>query len=339
MNTTNSKKLYVFNDRVERLFIVSFTTVVLLAACSIFLVGCSSNSNTVSSDEGYTFTDDLGNEITLTSADRVVAGIGSFANCWELAGGTLVGASDDAFSDYEITTTNNSVGDFSSLNLESILALDPDFVILTAGTGGRGGDTSQAELRDALLDAGVPAACFKVTTFDDYKHLMQTFCEITHNSEAYKDNVEVVEKRIDDIVASVHVPGNSEQPTALVAITYSGGIRVQNEYSQTGSMLADFGVRNITEDNPSLLSDFQMEALLQENPDYIFLISMGQTEDDAQKNFDQLIQSNSSWNSLKAVQQGTCFVLPAEGFLYKPNAKWADSYEVLAKDLVSSLNQ
>lgn len=43
-----------------------------------------------------TFTDDAGNEVTVDNPQRVVACMGSFANAWELAGGTLVGVSDDA---------------------------------------------------------------------------------------------------------------------------------------------------------------------------------------------------------------------------------------------------
>ena len=78
-----------------------------LAASGSAMIGCSgSNSGNdgaqqgaTSQQAGYTFTDDLGNQVTVSTHERVVAGMGSFANIWELAGGTLVGASSDAFSD------------------------------------------------------------------------------------------------------------------------------------------------------------------------------------------------------------------------------------------------
>ena len=77
-----------------------------LAASGSAMIGCSgSNSGNdgaqqgaTSQQAGYTFTDDLGNQVTVSTHERVVAGMGSFANIWELAGGTLVGASSDAFS-------------------------------------------------------------------------------------------------------------------------------------------------------------------------------------------------------------------------------------------------
>ena len=105
--------------------------------------------------------------MTVASHNRVVAGMGSFANVWELAGGTLVGASDDAFSDYHIASDAQKIGDFSSLNAESIIALNPDFVILTGSNSGRGGGVAQTELADTLTAANIPVAYFKVTTFED----------------------------------------------------------------------------------------------------------------------------------------------------------------------------
>ena len=120
---------------------VALSCVLAVGVGSFSLVGCSSQGDPAASDAGeaktsatqgaYTFTDDLGREVTVASHNRVVAGMGSFANVWELAGGTLVGASDDAFSDYHIASDAQKIGDFSSLDAESIIALNPDFVILT----------------------------------------------------------------------------------------------------------------------------------------------------------------------------------------------------------------
>ena len=84
---------------------VALSCVFAMGAESFSLAGCSSQGNLAASNTGetetsatqgaYTFTDDLGREVTVASHNRVVAGMGSFANVWELAGGTLVGASDD----------------------------------------------------------------------------------------------------------------------------------------------------------------------------------------------------------------------------------------------------
>ena len=152
-----------------------------------------------------TFTDDAGNEVTVDNPQRVVACMGSFANAWELAGGTLVGVSDDALQAAGWTIQSPdvaTVGDFTAVNLEAIMALNPDFVIMTSGTGGRGGDSSQADLRDALVGAGIPVAYFEVTTFDDYERLMRTFTDITGRADLYDQNVAKVAEAIDAVVAA-----------------------------------------------------------------------------------------------------------------------------------------
>ncbi|MFR0869479.1 MAG: ABC transporter substrate-binding protein, partial [Adlercreutzia sp.] len=222
-----------------------------------------------------TFTDDAGNGVTVDNPQRVVACMGSFANAWELAGGTLVGVSDDALQAAGWTIQSPdvaTVGDFSAVNLEAIMALNPDFVIMTSGTGGRGGDSSQADLRDALIGAGIPVAYFEVTTFDDYERLMRTFTDITGRADLYDQNVAKVAEAIDAIVGAVPA---ENPPTALVLTTFSGGTRVQNSGTQTGAMLADLGVNNLADENRSLLKDFSLEAVIEMDPDFIFVIPMG----------------------------------------------------------------
>ena len=215
----------------------------VLATSGSAMVGCSGNSSgndgaqqgATSQEAGYTFTDDLGNQVTVSSHERVVAGMGSFANIWELAGGTLVGASNDAFSDYHIESKAEKVGDFSSLNAESIIALDPDFVILTGANSGRGGGVAQTDLKDTLQAAGIAVAYFNVTTFDDYLRMLKTCCDITGNTKAYEENGTNVAENIAAIKKKAE--GKSAGSVAVLT-TYSGGTRVQassTSWAQTTS--------------------------------------------------------------------------------------------------------
>ena len=279
-----------------------------------------------------TFTDDAGNEVTVDDPQRVVACMGSFASIWELAGGTLVGASDDAFtlSDYELASKDvQKVGDFSSLNLESIIALQPDFVIMTNGTGGRGGDSSQTELTEALKASNIPVALFQVTTFDDYLRMLRTFCDITGRDDLYQENGQATADRIKAIVDKVPASAADDAPTALVLTTYSGGTRVQASSTMTGAMLTDLGVHNLVDDNPSLLKDFSLEAIIEMNPDYIFVIPMGNDEEAARKALEDQTAANPAWSTISAVQNGNYVVLDPHLFQYKPNNRWDESYQVL----------
>lgn len=280
-----------------------------------------------------TFTDDMGNEVTVDNPQRVVACMGSFANAWELAGGTLVGVSDDALSAEGWTIESpdvSMVGDFTAVNLEAIIALNPDFVIMTSGTGGRGGDSSQADLRDALVGSGIPVAYFQVTTFEDYERLMRIFTDITGREDLYEQNAAKVAEAIDGIVAEVPA---ENPPTALVLTTFSGGTRVQASATQTGSMLAALGVNNLADENRSLLKDFSLEAVIEMDPDFIFVIPMGDDAEAAMRNLEEATAANPAWASLSAVQNNRYITLDPTLYLSKPNAKWADAYQGLFDDL------
>lgn len=279
-------------------------------------------------DNAYTFTDALGQEITVNQPQRVVALMGSFAEIWLLAGGgdTLVGVTDDAFDgrDLDLADDIAVVGKFQTPNTEEILALDPDLVLLSAETTGT---DSHVALKDALGSAGITAAYFSVTHFEDYLAMLKTCTEITGNTEAYQTNGLQVQENINTIIADNKL---EDQPSVLLMITYSGGIRPQRSDSMTGKMLADLGCHNIIDDYPSLLKDFSVEAIIEADPDYIFVIPMGNDEAAAQKNLTESIESNPAWNSLTAVQNDQYILLPKDKFLYKPNARWAESYAYLA---------
>ncbi len=280
-----------------------------------------------------TFTDDMGNEVTVDNPQRVVACMGSFANAWELAGGKLVGVSDDALTSDGFTIQSAdvaTVGDFTNVNLESIVALEPDFVIMTSGTGGRGGDSSQADLREALVASGIPVAYFEVTTFEDYLRMMRTFADITGDEAAYEQNASSLEEAVKKIVGEVPA---DQDVTALVMTTFSGGTRVQNSGTMTGAMLADLGVRNLADENPSLLKDFSLESVIEFNPDYIFVIPMGNDVEAATANLNEATAANPAWSTLSAVQNGNYIVLDPMLFLSKPNAHWDDAYQTLFDEL------
>lgn len=309
----------------------------VLATSGSAMIGCSGSSSgggaqqsAASQEAGYTFTDDLGNQVTVSSHERVVAGMGSFANIWELAGGTLVGASSDAFSDYHIKSDAEKVGDFSSLNAESIIALNPDFVILTGASSGRGGGVAQTDLKDTLQAAGIAVAYFNVTTFDDYLRMLKTCCDITGDTEAYEENGTDVAEGIDAIKNKTK--GKSAGSVAVLT-TYSGGTRVQASSTQTGTMLAELGASNITDADKSLLSDYSLESLVKADPDFIFLLPMGDSDEAAQKALKDQTTANPAWNELSAVKKNRVITLDPKLFLYKPNNNWDDAYEDLYEAL------
>lgn len=280
----------------------------------------------------YTFTDDLGNSVTVNNPQRVVACMGSFANIWELAGGTLVGATTDAAQDYTLASPNvQTVGDFSSPDIEQIIALNPDFVIMTGISTGQPGTASQVDLRDALVSSNIPVAYFNVTTFDDYLRMLRICCDITGRDDLYQQNGSNVEQQISTIKSEAAT--QTTKPTVLLMTTYSGGTVVQNSSTMTGAMLADLGAVNLADQNPSLLKDFSIESIISLNPDYILVVPMGNDDAAALKNLEDATAANPAWSTLSAVKNGHYLTLDKTLFMYKPNNLWSTSYQTLYSTL------
>ncbi len=316
----------------------------LLASSLVALPACSQTSTTTSSSyaqstsaasdtQSVTFTDDLGREVTVSNPQRVVACMGSFAGAWQLAGGTLVGASDDAFAHYGVdSATVAGVGKSTALNLESILDLDPDFVIMTGISDGKHATgVSQEDMETALGEAGVPVAFFKVTTFADYERVMGIFCQITGRDDLYQQHVAAVKSQIDDDIQTYSVAGRA--PTVLVVSAYSKGLVVQDSSGMAGAIVRDLGAVNVADENPSLLSDFSLEAAIEADPDYILVLAASDDEQTAQQYYEDAVGSDSAWADMAAVREGRVTMLDAAHFLYKPLDKWAESYEIVGQAL------
>ena len=303
----------------------------LLLVSILALSGCGTNQSiqeTSQQEDGYTFTDAIGQEITVHNPQRVVSLMGSFSEIWILAGGadTLVGTSYDTVDNRDLGLPEDIaiVGTYQNPNIEEILALNPDLVLLSSETTRT---DSHVALKDALNDADIPAAYFSVTHFEDYLNMLKICTDITGNQDAYQTNGIAVEERIAQIIADSKT---ETSPSVLLMITYSGGIRAQSSDTMTGKMLSELGCKNILDDYPSMLQDFSVEKIIETDPDYIFVIPMGNDDALAQKNLKENVESNPAWNSLTAVKNDRYILLPKDKFLYKPNAVWDESYAYLA---------
>lgn len=278
-----------------------------------------------------TFTDDLGQELSIRRPERVVSLMGSFTEIWLLAGGrdSLAGTAVDPQDkrDLGLPESVASVGTYQSPNLEAILALSPDLVLLSSETVRT---DNHVAFKGSLAAAGIPAAYFSVTHFDDYLRMLDICCQLTGDRQAYSRNGLEVQSEIDQILERYRLENS---PTALLMVTFSGGIRPQASTTMTGGMLAQLGCRNIIDNYPSLLKDFSMEAMMEIDPDYIFVIPMGYSDEDAQRALTTSVEDNPAWNSLSAVRNKRYHPLPPDKFMFKPNNRWADSYRYLGEFL------
>lgn len=226
------------------------------------MAGCGNDDTTMESEaaetavQGVTLTDALGTEVQIESWDTVVSLYGSFAETWTLAGGTLAGVTEDAIEERNMELGDDvaMIGSVKSPSLESILAVNPDFVILSADVA------TQVDMQQALTEAGIPHAYFRVDTFADYLSMLELFCQMTGRSDLYEQNGAFVEQKITKIK---ELTAGEEGPTGLLIRAFSTGAKAKGADNQTGYIMEDLGVDNIVARHESLLEDLSIEKSLQ----------------------------------------------------------------------------
>ena len=275
------------------------------------------------------FTDSAGETIVLQEKpERVAVLFSSFAELWQLAGGTVavtVGESvERGFVPEGTPLVDDGAG--KKIDLERLLIEEPDFVICS------GDIAAQAETAETLMELDIPAAQFVVESFSDFSDVLKICTDITGDKTAFEQYGTAQEKAIDTILAE-----NSFEGVDILFVRAGSSARsVKAKTSEdhfAAEMLQEFGTHNIADDSllaGAVLSDtLSIEYILQEDPDYIFFTAMG--DEEASQSFVKEMLKESAWQQLSAVRQGNYAFLEKELFHFKPNGRWAEAYETLAR--------
>lgn len=316
-----------------RKFFCIILSAVLLTGCASGTgsVGGSDNSNASdTSEEEYTFTDDLGRSVAVKSPERVAVLLGSFADVWYLAGGELAAAPEDAWDDFELPLPESAVnlGKINDLSLEMLFSASPDFVIASPNI------RVDLEWMDTLESADIPVAYFDVSDFADYLHMLDICTDITGRKDLYKTNGTDIQSQIDAVLSeSESRVAESGAPTVLSLRASSASVRAKNSSGNVlGEMLKALGCVNIADSEESLLENLSMEYIIKSDPDFIFMVYLGNAEGSQQK-VDEFISDNPAWKELTAVKEGRVYIMDKRLYNQKPNSRWGEAYESLERIL------
>lgn len=294
------------------------------------LCGCAGAPKVTAGENTVTFTDALGRTVTAEKNPRRVAALlGSFADVWLLSGGSLCAAAEDAWEDFDLPLDGaENLGGAHSPNLEALLAAAPDFVLASASTA------SHVDMGTVLERAGIPVAYFDVDSFEDYLAMLKICTDITCRGDLYEKNGLAVEAQILQIKEQLHAANlPPEQRTVLLLRASSGFVKAKGSSGTIlGEMLRDLGCINIADSDKTLLENLSAESVIAAEPYRIFVVTMGNDTQKAMDNLRRMLQQGA-WGTLKAVEENRLHIMDRKLFNIKPNAKWAQAYEKLAKIL------
>lgn len=274
------------------------------------------------------FTDSLGREITVESADRVAVLIGSFTDIWILAGGKdrIVAAANDSWTNFDLDLADTVVntGSVKDPELEVILGAEPDFVIASSNT------KADIELLETFENAGLNVAYFDVENFNDYLNMLDICTQITGCRDNFEKYGLEVQKQVEE--AKKMVDGSA--PSVLYVRASGSSVTVKgSEGNLLGEMLDDLGCVNIADSDTAILENLSLERIIADDPDFIFAVCQGADPTDAQNLLESTLLSNPAWNTLTAVKEGRFMTLENQLYNLKPNADWGYAYEKLANIL------
>lgn len=308
----------------------------LFTLFSIFTLLClllsSCNGEIAPTEEtGVRFTDALGREITVSrSPQRVAVLLGSFADIWMLAGGSVCAAPNDAWEDFGLDLKDAvELGGAHSPNTELLLASAPQLVLASASSA------SNVAMRELLETAGITVAYFDVDDFEDYLHMLGICTDITGRKDLFEQNGTRIAAQINAVkkrYKSEEIP--PRERTVLLLRVSSGAVKAKGSRGTVlGEMLSDMGCVNIADSDGTLLEQLSVEAVMRHQPYRIFAVAMGSDTEAATAKLNAMIKENPAWGTLDAVQNGRLHVMEKNLFNLKPNARWGEAYEILYETL------
>ena len=305
-------------------------TALCMALC-LLLSACAPTAAPETSTGAVSFTDDLGRTVTVNSPQRVAALLGSFAQVWMLAGGTVCAAADDAWDDFALDLPEDAVnlGNTKSLSLELLFAAQPDFILASTNT------RQNLEWRDTLESTGIPVAYFDASDFDGYLRLLKICTEITGCPEHYETYGQKVQEQVEAVLGRCEAYREKrDAPVVLSLRASASSLKAKgSEGNVLGEMLASMGCINLADTEESLLENLSIEYILEMDPAFILIARHGDDAEGTRAYVEQYFEDHPAWAQLTAVQNGNVFYMDKMLFSMKPNHRWGEAYEQLEEIL------
>lgn len=309
----------------KRKSLLNSITIGLLVVMLSVIAGCGTEKNAMTGDEDYAaITDDLGRVVKLTKKpERIVVLSASFLEPLHAVDASIVGRPSSKTNVPDFAKDLPEVGAVYQIDVEKILALQPDLVIANKGMN---------EKFVALMESNnVPIIVMDMKSYDNVKNEVSVFAQITGEKEKGAAIVSAMDEKIKTIQAKL--PKDKKR----VAILHSTaqGLSVQLDGSIAGSIAKMLGFENVAADqipmekNPDA-TPYSLETLVQQDPDLIFVTSMGKLEVIKKSMLDN-VASNPAWQSIPAIKTNQMYFLPQDLFLLSPGLHYPEAVETMAK--------
>lgn len=299
---------------------LKFFVPVLLAIVALFLVvGCSSNKTQVASEsDSVTLTDMLDREVVIKGdVKRIVALTPSDAEIlYAIGAGDLVVGRGSYVNYPEEVLELPEVASGEELNIEQIIALDPDLVVMSFM-----GHTE--EQISALEDTGVTVLMLEAKDLDGvYESIDLVGKAVGKEQEAAQVVTEMKDtfKKYSDLAKGKEGGTVYYEISPLEMGLWAAGSNTFMD--EIGNML---GLENIFASDVDTYGEISEEQVLERNPDYIVAIFYGSSEEPAPS---EEILARAGWQNVEAVKNKHVISVNNDTFS-RPSPRLAEGIEEL----------
>lgn len=297
----------------------------LILLGGLLFAGCAAEKPAAESSTAYlTVTDDNGRTVTLAKKpERIVALSASFLEPLQAVDAKLVGRPSSKTGIPAAAEELPEVGAVYQINMEKVIALQPDLVIAYKGM--------HDKFVPMLESNNIPVLVVDMKTYEAVKSTVQLFSQISGESAKGEALIKAMDEKIQAVQAKL--PPTGKRAAILHSTTQQ--VSVQLEGSIAGSVAQMMGLVNVAsgsqpmEKNPDT-TPYSLETLVQQNPDIILVTSMGNIES-IKKSMLKNVESNPAWQTLPAVAAKQLYFLPQELFLLNPGLHYPEAVETMAK--------
>jgi iron complex transport system substrate-binding protein len=257
---------------------------------------------------------------------RAIIGFPSFVGLWYYSGGSAVGIPSSGNIEVIPKAARHlpRLGSHSVLNLEKIIALQPDLVVLYCVV------KSHHDIQEIMRSAKVQTILIEYRNYSDFVRILDLFARINNASEKSRELTSRITVPIDKMRAKA---SKLKSPKFVSCRLTTHGVSAEANIANTAHIAMLLGGRNIVSDEAvpagARMVKYSLEKMVMDDPE-IILITTGH------KNFPKLkkkLRNDPLWSSLSAVKSDRVYFLPNRLFLYRANERYPEAFKMVAEAL------
>lgn len=218
------------------------------------------------------------------------------------------------------------IGPVYSIDMESVIAQEPDLIIAQVGTQ----TTQGAKLREM----GYNVIQTTIRSFDDVVDTYRAFGKILGQNDLAEQRISELENGKKEITDKL--PDDDISVVILYVTSKSLAVKLDN--SIAGDIAKILELDNIASDLPpdtvgSETTPLDIEYIVEKDPDYVLVTTMISSNAEAKKTVEEQFASNPAWNSVNAVNEGKVIYLPQQYYLYNAGPYYVDAIKYMAQSI------